>query len=108
MAHIVDMHQLTKDPERAVAGWVGMRTPPELKLTVFELERHLDCCSEMLSLISMIAALYVQEYEDPVAISAVDEVETLTAGLSRKIWQKIMLLEHLRAQPERLGPAPTA
>ncbi|MFY7967966.1 MAG: hypothetical protein ACOVNV_02685, partial [Pirellulaceae bacterium] len=29
---------------------------------------------------------------DPVMVSSVNEVETLTTDLSRKIWQKIMIL----------------
>jgi hypothetical protein len=46
----------------------------------------------MLSLIGKLAALYVQKFDDPVALAAVNEVEELTTGLSRKIWQKIMVL----------------
>jgi hypothetical protein len=34
----------------------------------------------------------VQKFDDPVALAAVNEVEDLTTGLSRKIWQKIMIL----------------
>ena len=76
LAHIVDMHQLTKDPERAVAGWISTESSPQVTLSVFELKRYFDYCSEMLSLISKIAALYVQDFPDPIAIQAVDEVET--------------------------------
>ena len=43
-----------------------------------------------------IAALYVQGFQDPVLLDAVDDVEDLTAGFSRKIWQKITILENLR------------
>lgn len=57
------------------------------------LGRYFDYCSEMLAVVSKIGALYVQNFADPVAVTAVDEIETLTAGLSRKIWQKIMILE---------------
>jgi hypothetical protein len=94
LAHIVDMHQLTKDPETA------LRTPvsPSSRhrpLTVFELSRYLDYCSDALALISKIAALYVQGFQDPVLLDAVDDVEDLTAGFSRKIWQKLTILEHL-------------
>lgn len=93
MAHIVDMHQLTKDPERALN--VGPDTPssPERTLSRFELSRYLDYCSEMLSLMGKIAALYVQAFPDPQAVDAVDDIEDLTTGLSNKIWQKIMILD---------------
>lgn len=33
-----------------------------------------------------------QELDDAVALAAVNEVESLTTGLSRKIWQKLMIL----------------
>ena len=52
---------------------------------------------EMLSLIGKIAALYVQRFDDPVALSAVDEIESLTTSLSRKMWQKIMIVNQGKA-----------
>jgi hypothetical protein len=94
LAHIVDMHQITKDPESALRG----KHPPtgsKRILTPFELTRYLDYCSDALALISKIAALYVQEFQDPILLDAVDDVEDLTAGFSRKIWQKITSLENL-------------
>jgi hypothetical protein len=95
LAHIVDMHQLTKDPDRFLGEGANTASSPLRRMTRFELGRYLDYCSEMLSLISKIAALYVQTFHDPVVLAAVDEVETLTTGLSRKIWQKIMVLERV-------------
>ena len=32
---------------------------------------------------------------DEVALAAVNEIETLTTGLSRKIWQKITILKNV-------------
>lgn len=95
LAHIVDMHQLTKGPERAHthASDGDTASSPVRSLTPFELGRYLDYCSEFLSLVSKIAALYVQRFDDEVVLGAVNEVESLTSGLSRKIWQKIMILE---------------
>jgi hypothetical protein len=92
LAHIVDMHQLTKDPERLAYEGRETASSPRESLSPFEMSRYLDYCSEMLSLISKIAALYVQNFDDPVVLAAVDEVETLTTGQSRKIWQKIMII----------------
>lgn len=91
IAHVVDMHQLTKDPTEPNLGEARM-PPDDRPLTVEELTRYLDFCSELLSLISKLAVLYVQDFPDDVAVAAVDEVESLTTGLSRKIWQKITLL----------------
>jgi hypothetical protein len=95
LAHIVDMHQLTKDPESYFAPPEPAPLPVRRAMTPFELNRYLDYCSETLALISKIAALYVQEFQDPVLLDAVDDVEDLSAGFSRKIWQKITILENL-------------
>jgi hypothetical protein len=94
LAHIVDMHQLTKDPESAMHGRPLGGACPRV-MTPFDLTRYLDYCSDALALISKIAALYVQDFQDPVLLDAVDDVEDLTAGFSRKIWQKITVLETL-------------
>lgn len=92
MAHVIDMHQLTKDPEGTLKRGERTKASPGRQMTSFELNRYLDYCSEMLSLIGKIAALYSQNSEDDVALAAVREVENLTTGLTRKIWQKIMVL----------------
>jgi hypothetical protein len=97
LAHIVDMHQLTKDPDRVFNPAPRTPTSPELKMSRFELARYLDYCTEMLSIVSKVGALYVQNLQDPVILEAVDGVEDLTNGLSRKIWQKIMILDTIAA-----------
>jgi hypothetical protein len=108
LAHIVDLHQITKDPERlapaAAPGETAERLPPA------DLARYLDCCSDLLALLSKIAALYVQQFNDPVTLSAVNELENLTSGLSRKIWQKIMILDRIMSRPASppVAGAPTA
>jgi len=94
MAHIIDMHQLTKDPERfpeerPEGDEPAMETP--------DLIRYLDYCSDLLAVISKAAALTIQDFDDPVSLVAVNEVENLTSGLSRKIWQKIMILDRIAA-----------
>ena len=102
MAHVVDMHQLTKDPTADNLG--ESRMPPDDRpLTPSELVRYLDFASEMLSLISKVAVLYVQRFPDDGAVRAVDEIENLTNGLSRKIWQKITILQASLPRPD---PAP--
>jgi len=98
LAHIIDMHQLTKDPEVILSGGPATKSSPKRAMTTFEMSRYLDYCSEMLSLIGKVAALYAQRFNDPVALSAVDEIEDLTTGLSRKIWQKIMLINQGRGK----------
>lgn len=92
LAHIVDMHQLTKDPERTVSGKNITPASPKARMSAGDLERYLDYCSEMLSLIGKIAALYIQNFDDSVALAAVNEIESLTTGLSNKIWEKIIII----------------
>ena len=90
LAHVIDMHQLTKDPDRLVRR-EGRNTEssPATVMDSFALERYLDYCSEMLSIVGKTAALYAQNLNDPVVLSAVTEIEQLTAMLSNKVWQKI-------------------
>lgn len=102
LSHIIDMHQLTKDPDRIVedtkdAALIDTPSSPRRSLSRFELGRYLDYCSEMLALLGKIAALYAQNTNDPVALSAVDQIEDLTSMLSQKIAQKILIL-HTGAQ----------
>ena len=96
LAHIVDMHQLTKDPENYFGRGQRPVAPPKREMTPFELNRYLDYCSDALALLSKIGALYVQDFQDSVLLDAVDDVEDLTSGLSRKIWQKITFLENMK------------
>jgi len=96
-AHIIDMHQLHKDPERVLQRGELAPSTPKINMTSFELSRYLDYCSEMLSLTGNIAGLYAQSSEDPVLVDAVSDIEQLTNGISRKIWQKLMILHQLDA-----------
>ena len=98
IAHVIDMHQLTKDPERVLGDWSATENSPKVRMTPMQLNRYLDYCSEMLSLVGKVASLYVQRFDDEAAVAAVSEVEQLTTGLSRKIWQKIMILNQAREQ----------
>lgn len=92
LAHVIDMHQLTKDPQRAAGMLIATPSSPRSELSPDQLIRYLDYCSEMLSLVGKLAALYLQRSDDAVVLSTVDEIEGLTTGLSRKIWQKLMII----------------
>jgi hypothetical protein len=100
IAHIIDMHQLTKDPEWVLGRGKESALLPPREMTRFELSRYLDYCSEMLSITGKIAALYIQDFDDDVALAAVNEVEGLTTGLSRKVWQKLMILSAMGPEPD--------
>ena len=99
LAHIVDVHQLTKDPERLQGRGRSTSSSPARTMNRFELSRYLDYCSEMLSLMGKIAALYAQYFNDAVVLNAVDDIEDLTTGLSQKIWQKITILNQTGSAP---------
>ena len=62
-------------------------------MTKFELERYLDYCSEATALIGKVAALYSENFPDEVVVNAVKDIESLSGGISSKIWQKIMILD---------------
>lgn len=95
IAHVVDMHQLTKDPAILLAGdnMPATNSSPARSMNGFMLTRYLEYCSEMLALTSKLAALHAQDLNDPVVLAAVNDVESLAHGLSNKIWQKIMIMD---------------
>jgi hypothetical protein len=90
--HIIDMHQLTKDPGTLQDSFTPTKSSPARGFTKAELRRYLDYCSEMLSVTGKLAALYAQAVNDDVVIGAVNDIEALGTNLARKIWQKIMLI----------------
>jgi hypothetical protein len=95
LAHVVDMHQLTKDPTVVLGSGAPTASSPQRRMSEFELSRYLDYCGEMLALIAKLGALYAAQVEDQAVIAAVNEIEELTSDLGRKIWQKIMIISRL-------------
>ena len=89
--HVIDMHQLTKDP--VMFGAKRTKASPDHKLSLFELVRYLNYCSEMLSLSGKLAALYAQDFNDPDVIEAASDIEQLATNLSQKVWQKITIVQ---------------
>lgn len=94
LAHVIDMHQLTKDPERFRTDFRPTDESVDVGMTPAELGNYLDYCSELLSLVSKTAALFAEDTTDQTVLSTVEGLESLTTGMSRKIWQKIALLPH--------------
>lgn len=92
LAHIVDMHQLTKDPERLRPGFQPSPKSADPALNRDDLEHYLDYCSELLSLIGKVAALCAETSEDSVVLDTISTIETMTTEMAGKIWQKISLL----------------
>jgi type VI protein secretion system component VasF len=101
--HVIDMHQLTKDPSAEVSIAGKTASSPARTLSRFELTRYLDYCSEMLSLASKVAVLFAQSFPDPTVTEVVSDIERIAAGLAQKIWQKIMILEAQGAEPPKVA-----
>ncbi|MFO1236628.1 MAG: hypothetical protein U1F24_06370 [Alphaproteobacteria bacterium] len=102
-AHVIDMHQLTKDPTAVLGKLPPTAASPERRMSQFELARYLDYCAEMLALTAKLAALYAASTDDEQVMSAVNDVEDLASNLGRKIWQKIMILSQLDESGAKAG-----
>ncbi|MGO4596073.1 hypothetical protein [Terrabacter sp. 2RAF25] len=106
LAHIIDMHQMSKDPAPVLgrAAAPGSREAEDAQdaqdsarlsprtMSARDYGLYLEYCSELLSLTSKAAALCAEESTDALVLDTVSEIENLTTGMSRKIWQKISLL----------------
>lgn len=93
LIHVIDMHQLTKDPAALSTDFKPTSHSPARITDRADLARYLDYCSEMLSITGKIAALFAQSVNDDVVIDGVNDIESLGSNLSRKIWQKITLID---------------
>lgn len=98
--HVIDMHQLTKDPVTLSPDFVPTATSPHRDMDAVALSRYLDYCSELLAITGKLAALYAQAVPEEGVASAVNDVEVLGASLSRKIWQKITLIDNQTRRPQ--------
>lgn len=92
LAHVIDMHQLTKDPTE-IGEKVNTASSPQRSMTPYQLNRYLDYCSELLSILGKLAATFSQSLPETELVKAVNDVEDLTNSLSQKIWQKINILQ---------------
>lgn len=90
LAHVIDMHQLTKVPERLERD---SRADGGLDLDRTEVTRYLEFCTEMLSLVDKSAALYAEHTTDGDVLDAVEGIEALTSDMARKVWQKIGIIQ---------------
>ncbi|MEP9386581.1 hypothetical protein [Mesorhizobium sp. KR9-304] len=103
LIHVIDMHQLTKDPAALSESFTPMPHSPVRITNRQDLARYLDYCSEMLSITGKLAALFAQSVNDGVVVGAVNDIEELGSNLSRKIWQKITMIEGSAAAPRHLA-----
>jgi hypothetical protein len=107
LIHVIDMHQLTKDPARVLKRGVDTPSSPDRDMSLFELSRYLDYCTELLSICAKVAALYAQSFSDTKVLRAVDEIETIATGLSTKIFQKLQLVQNSAMRLEEAKDRPS-
>jgi hypothetical protein len=92
LAHVIDMHQLSKDPEQVSPTYAPTAQSVMHGLDADQLHHYLNYCSEMLSLTAKTAALCAEHSTDGLVLETISYIETLTTELCNKIWQKISLL----------------
>jgi hypothetical protein len=102
--HVIDMHQLTKDPVTFDPDYRATATSPARDLDATAMSRYLDYCSELLAITGKLAALYAQAVPDESVAQAVNDIELLGSSLSRKIWQKITLIDTKPASRRKRVP----
>lgn len=95
LAHVIDMHQLSKDPEQVSPTYTPTAESVRHGLDAEQLYHYLGYCSEMLSLTAKTGALCGEHSSDGVVLETVSYIETLTTELSNKIWQKISQLPRM-------------
>ena len=78
------MHQLAKDQAIQQFHEEGKQA---------KIEEYLHACTALLALLSKIGQLYVENFPDPTAVSAVNDFEMIATGLSNKIWFKLLSMK---------------
>jgi hypothetical protein len=94
LAHVIDMHQLCKDPGMKLVALDGPRKrerEPAIHSDA-ELWLYLSFCTDLLAVVGKGAALFGDGQSDRVILDTVNELEMLSTSLSRKIWQKLSLV----------------
>jgi hypothetical protein len=96
LAHVIDMHQLCKDPGTSrIKVEESPRTNPHPKAIKNENDMwfYLSLCTDLLAVTGKLAACFARCQNDRIVLDSIHEIEMLTTALSRKIWQKMSLLE---------------
>lgn len=72
--HVIDMHQLPKDPVLLEANYTPTAAPPVRDLTLGQMSHYLDYCPELLAITGKLAALYTQAVPDEGVAAAVNDM----------------------------------
>ncbi|MEZ5304392.1 MAG: hypothetical protein R3F11_27680 [Verrucomicrobiales bacterium] len=94
LAHVIDMHQLSKDPGMKAVELDGdrPRARPRAVNSPEDLRYYLDFSSDLLAVLAKLAAMYAEVVNDRDVLVAVNEIEQLTNAIARNIWQKMSLV----------------
>jgi len=94
--HLIDMHQINKDPNHLKDDYVNAKHSPVKTLNKFELQRYLDYTSESIALGSKMAYQVLECFpNDQKIMSRVNELHILCDGITTNIWQKIIILDSI-------------
>lgn len=107
LAHVVDMHQLNKDPMMdlsALDEGARLSTRPKAIKQAQDLWYYLSFSTDLLSVVGKLAACFGQSQTDRTILDTVNEIESVSTALSRKIWQKMSLV---RPPPHPAAPSPS-
>ncbi len=96
LAHVIDMHQLSKDPgmgHLALDEPRPLRRRPRVVRTDTDLWFYLSFCSDLLAVLGKLAAWYADFMTDRSVLQTVNGIENLCSDTSRKVWQKMNFIE---------------
>jgi len=94
LAHVVDMHQLSKDPgvqADPLAPRLPGRRPPVIR-NQGDLWHYLSFCGDLLAVLGKLAACFAEAVTDRSVLDSINEIEMLCTALSRKIWHKMSIV----------------
>jgi len=100
VCHIIDMHQLAKDP--SIERFREQRDDFGNALFYEKVDEYLHACTALLAIVSKLGQLYIDRFPDPVATKAVNDFEETCTGLSTKIWSKIIYLNQTKLGAKQL------
>ena len=87
VAHVIHSHQLKKSIR------VEGQPATQDSLTLDQLKKYVECCSDLLAVVAKLAALKAQDVNDPVVLDASDRIERLAHDLSEDMRRKVTSAE---------------
>ena len=94
-AHVIDMHQLSKNPQYFISDLPNTKHSPNRNLSCKELSRYLIYSSELVAICSKVAALFAQGLPDEVVVKSSSDIESLCSNIINKISHKQLIIENM-------------